>query len=164
MYSPFLWRIAKGQSWLIKGWSLWSRTSSINMLAKHEAHWAYPTEAVHVCLNGHNSIQHTTQGRVARCRWWRIHISCRVYICLSKRVTRRRRPRSITYRRLYSRELAFNWDALCLRKVAPIGAMICTSSNAGKFFNPKSKIILWIKTRKNKPWDLAILLWTSTSE
>jgi len=33
VYSPLLWRIAKGQSRLIKGWSLWSRTSSIH-------HWS----------------------------------------------------------------------------------------------------------------------------
>ena len=73
-------------------------------------------------------------------------------------------PSPIEDSTLESLELAFNWDALYLRKVAPIGAMICTGSNAGKFFNPKSKRILWIKTRKNKPRDLAILLWTSTSE
>ena len=56
-------------------------------------------------------------------------------------------------------ELAFNWAALCLRKVAPIGPMICTGSNAGKSSKPKSNRILWIKTGKNKPWDLALLLW-----
>ena len=65
-----------------------------------------------------------------------------------------------TLRRL---ELAFNWVALCLRKVAPIGAMIWTSSDAGKSSKPKSKRILQIKTRKKRPWDFALLLWTSTS-
>ena len=61
-------------------------------------------------------------------------------------------------------ELAFNWAALCLRKVAPIGAMIWTGSNAGKSSKPKSKRILWIKTKKKRPWDFALLLWTSTRE
>ena len=32
-------------------------------------------------------------------------------------------------------KLAFNWAALCRRKVAPIGAMICMGSNAGKSLN-----------------------------
>ena len=41
-------------------------------------------------------------------------------------------------------ELAFNWAALCLRKVAPIGAMICMGSNAKKSSNLKSKRILLI--------------------
>ena len=39
-------------------------------------------------------------------------------------------------------ELAFNYAALCLRKVAPIGAMICTGSDLGKSSKPKSKRIL----------------------
>ena len=39
-------------------------------------------------------------------------------------------------------ELAFNYVSLCIRKVAPIGAMICIGSDAGKSFKPKSKRIL----------------------
>ena len=39
-------------------------------------------------------------------------------------------------------ELAFNWATLCLRNVAPIGAMIRTGSNAGKSSKPKSNKIL----------------------
>ena len=61
-------------------------------------------------------------------------------------------------------ELAFNWAALCLRNVAPMGAMICTGLDAGKSSKPKSKKILRMKSEKNKPWDFALLLWTSTSE
>ena len=61
-------------------------------------------------------------------------------------------------------ELAFNWAAFCLRSVAPIRAMIWIGSNAGKFSKPKSNKILWMKTEKNKPCDLALLLWTSTRE
>ena len=37
-------------------------------------------------------------------------------------------------------------------------------SDVGKSSKPKSKRILLIKTEKNKPWDLALLLRTSTSE
>ena len=61
-------------------------------------------------------------------------------------------------------ELAFNWAALCLSKMAPIGAMIRIGSNARKSTKPKSNRILWMKTGKNKPWDLALLLWTSIRE
>ena len=42
-------------------------------------------------------------------------------------------------------ELAFNWVALCLRKVAPMGDMIWTGLEAGKSSKPKSWRILWIK-------------------
>ena len=66
-----------------------------------------------------------------------------------------------TRRRL---DLAFNWATLCLRKVAPIGGMIWTGLDEGKSFKPKSNRILWMKTEKHKPWDLALLLWTSTIE
>ena len=48
--------------------------------------------------------------------------------------------------------------------MAPMGAMICIGSNAGKSFNPKSNKIIWMKTRKNKPCDFALLLWISTRE
>ena len=37
-------------------------------------------------------------------------------------------------------------------------------SDVGKSSKPKSKRILLIKTEKNKPWDLELLLWTSTTE
>ena len=45
-----------------------------------------------------------------------------------------------------------------------MGAMTCMSSDTGKSSKPKSKGILWIKTRKNKPLDFALLLLTSTRE
>ena len=61
-------------------------------------------------------------------------------------------------------ELAFNWVALCLRNVAPIGAIIYTGSDIRKSSKPKSKRILWIKTKKKGPWDFALLLWTSTRD
>ena len=47
-------------------------------------------------------------------------------------------------------ELAFIWAALCLRKVAPIGAIMCTGSNAGKSFKPKCNKIRWMKTGKKR--------------
>ena len=43
-------------------------------------------------------------------------------------------------------KLALIWAALCLRNVAPIGAIRCTGSNAGKSSKLKSNKILWIKT------------------
>ena len=61
-------------------------------------------------------------------------------------------------------ELARIWAALCLRKVAPIGAIICTGSEAGKDSNPKCSKILWIKTGKKRAWAKKLLRWTSTKE
>ena len=34
-------------------------------------------------------------------------------------------------------EIALIWATLCLRKVAPMGAIMCTGSDAGKSSNPK---------------------------
>ena len=115
MYCPFLWWIAKGQSWLIKGWSLWSRTSSIHQIYLQSMKLIEHIQqkpSMHR-LNGYNSTQNTTQGRVAQCRWWRIHSSYRVYIRLSRRVTRRRRPRCITCKRLYSTALRASFQLRC---------------------------------------------------
>ena len=47
-------------------------------------------------------------------------------------------------------ELAFNWAALCLRKVATIGAMIWIGSDAGKSSKPKSnRIYEWKPGKTN---------------
>ena len=57
MYSPFLWWIVKGQSWLIKGWGLWSRTSSIHQICSQSMklieHIQQKLSMRH--LNGYNS-------------------------------------------------------------------------------------------------------------
>ena len=37
-------------------------------------------------------------------------------------------------------------SSLCLRKVAPLGAIMCTGSEAGKSSNPKNNKIRWMKT------------------
>ena len=45
-------------------------------------------------------------------------------------------------------EPACIWAALCLRKVAPIGAIMCTGSKLGNSSKPKCNKIRWIKTGK----------------
>ena len=55
-------------------------------------------------------------------------------------------------------ELAFNEVALCLRKVTPMGAMICTGLDVGKSSKPKCNKILWIKIGKKRPCNLELLL------
>ena len=61
-------------------------------------------------------------------------------------------------------ELAFIWAALCLRKVTPIGAIMCTSSDAGKSSKPKCNKIQCMKTGKKRPYAVELLLWTSTKD
>ena len=48
--------------------------------------------------------------------------------------------------------------------MAPIGAIMCTSSNARKSSNPKCNKIQCIKIVKKRPCDLELLLWTSTKD
>ena len=61
-------------------------------------------------------------------------------------------------------ELALIWVALCLRKVAPMGDMIWTGSDAGNSTNPRCKRIWWIKIGKKRAWAVELLLWTSIKE
>ena len=103
-------------------------------------------------LNGPNSIQHSTQGRGTRCRWWRIHDNCGVYISLSKRITRRRSLSCITCRRLDSRvfRTCFQLSSSLAKKGGTYRSYDMYGSNAGKSSNPKSKRIQWIKNRKEQ--------------
>ena len=61
-------------------------------------------------------------------------------------------------------ELALIWATFCLRKVAPIRAIMCTGSKAGNSSKPKCNKIRWIKTDKNKPCAVKLLLWTLTKD
>ena len=61
-------------------------------------------------------------------------------------------------------ELAFIWAAFCLRKVAPIGAIMCTGSDARKSFKPKYNKIWCMKIEKKRLCDVELLLWTSTND
>ena len=61
-------------------------------------------------------------------------------------------------------ELDFVWAALYLRKVAPMGAIICTGSDAGKSSKPRCNKIWCIKIGKKRPCAVELLLWTSTKE
>ena len=57
-------------------------------------------------------------------------------------------------------KLAFIWVTLYLRNVAPMGAIMCTGSEAGNSSNPRCNKIRWIKTRKKRPYAVELLLWT----
>ena len=61
-------------------------------------------------------------------------------------------------------ELARIWAALCLKKLAPIGAIMWIGSDIGNSSKPKCNKIWWIKTRKKRAWAKELLLWTSTKE
>ena len=61
-------------------------------------------------------------------------------------------------------ELARIWVALCLRKVALIGAIMWIGSDTGNSSKSKCNKIWWIKTRKKIVWAEELLLWTSTKE
>ena len=56
----------------------------------------------------------------------------------------------------------FFWALRCFRNLASMGAWMWTNSWEGKFFNPKYFRTLWMRTRKNKPCLLYLLLRTST--
>ena len=61
-------------------------------------------------------------------------------------------------------ELAHIWATLCLRKVAPRGAVIWTSLDAKNSSNPRCNKIQWIKTGKKRAWVVELLLCTSIKE
>ena len=54
--------------------------------------------------------------------------------------------------------------ALCLRKVAPMGAIMWTGSNVGNSSNPRCNKIRCIKIGKKRPCAIELLLWTSTKD
>ena len=70
-------------------------------------------------------------------------------------------PKGLTQGHL---KLSLIWAALCLRKVAPMGEIMCTSSEVGKSSKPKNNKILWMKTRWKRAWAVEELLWTSFKE
>ena len=105
MYSPFLWQIAKGQSRPIikRRWSRWlSKTHQLCMqrlkLREH-IHQKLTMSR----LNGHDSVQHTTNARIIQSRRWRISGSSRINICICSQITWRSRRRCNTRRGLNSR-------------------------------------------------------------
>ena len=171
MYSPLLWRNAKGQleSIIKRRWR--RRTSKMRQI------YSQSTELIkHVhqnlnmsCLNGHDRLQCTTNVKVIQSRWWKNSTSTSTNR-ISRRLTRSstcRRRRGCGTRRLNSRAfraLSLIWAALCLRKVAPMGAIMCTGSKARKSSKPKNNKILWMKIVWKRVWAVEELLWTSFKE
>ena len=118
-------------------------------------------------LKSQDMIQRTSNVLIIRSSQWR-NIS-------SSSSSTRRLSRSITYRRgrrgtalegstLGCVEPALIWAALCLRKVAPIGATTCTGSPTGKSSKPRNNKILWMKIGWKRAWAMVELLWTSFKE
>ena len=54
--------------------------------------------------------------------------------------------------------LALIWAAFCRRKVALMGAMMCTRLDAGNSSKPRCNKIRWIKRGKNRPWAVELIL------
>ena len=88
MYSPFLWRIAKGQSLIIK--RRWLRWSSKTLQIRSQR----PKLIKHVhqkltmsCLNNHDSLQHTTNVRVIWSKRWRKSSSNQINVSICSRIT-----------------------------------------------------------------------------
>ena len=159
MYSPFLWRIVKGQSLIIKKrWWRWpSNTRQICSqglkLGKH-VHQKLTMSR----LNGHDSLQHTMNVWIIRSRRWRSSNSSRIHICISSQITyKRRRTRRCTKERLN------------LRSPLPKEGGTYRSYNMNRLrrqnsSKPKCNKIRWIKMGKKRPWAVELLLWTSIKE
>ena len=115
MYSPFLWRISKGQSELIIKRRWRRRPSSTRQIStqnlKLREHIQQNLSIC--CLNGYDSIQHTLNGWITRRRRWRINNGSRINKLLSSGVTWRRRLRCNTCGRLYSRVFRANFHLSC---------------------------------------------------
>ena len=168
MYSRFLWQIAKGKSRLIIKRRRW-RTSRTRQIS---------TQSLKLCehihqnlslsrLNDHNSLQHTSQRSIARGRSrWRINSGCGIDILLSCRVTRSRRLRCSTCRRLDLRAFRANshLSSSLPKECDTYGSKIWTGSDAGKSSKPKCNKILWMKIGWKRAWATAELLWTSFKE
>ena len=104
-YSPFLWRIAKGQSRLIikslrRGRMLNTHQIRIKSL-KLNKHIHQNLSMRH--LNGHESLQHTPNGSISGWRRQMINNDGGIDKLLNRWITRWRRPRCITCGRLNSR-------------------------------------------------------------
>ena len=118
-------------------------------------------------LNGHNSVQHIPNARITRSRRWRINNGHWINIllsCGSPEVVGgggATPEEDSTWGRL---ELALIWVALCLRKVAPMEAIMCTGSEARNSSKPRCNKIWCIKTGKKRPCAIELLLWISTKD
>ena len=153
MYSPFLWRNVKGQlETIIK--RRWQRRTSMMRQICFQS-----TELIkHVYqkltmsrLNGHDSLQHTTNVKVIWSRRWRNrNTTNRISKCLTKNSTCKRERKGCGTRRLTLGRLKLSliWAALCLRKVAPVGATMCVTTQ-GKVL---ATFALYLK-RTSHNWD-----------
>ena len=129
MYSLFLWWNAKGQLETIIKRRWWRRTSKRHQICSQSMELI---KHVHQNLtmsrmNGHDSLQRTTNVKVIQSRWWRNSNSSTNRI--SRRFTgsstcRRGRGTVPEGSTLGCLELPLIWATLCLRNVAPMGATV----------------------------------------
>ena len=171
MYSPFLWRNAKGQSQIIK--RRWRRRSSqmlqiCSQSTKLIKHVHQKLSMSH--LNGHDNIQHTSMSEsyevggggtstASALAAWSTSSSV-----VASPVEEGGGGATLEGSSLGHLELALKWAALYLRKMAPMRAIMCTGSDTGNSTKPRCKRIQWIKTGKNKAWAVELLLCTSIKE
>ena len=150
MYSPFLWRNAKGQSQsIIKRRWRWRTpkpcqicSQTTNLIKNVHQNLSLSR------LNGQDMIQRMTNVWIIRSSRWR-NVS-------STSSSTRNLSSSSTYRRgrrgtspqdapLGPKGSILKWAALCLRKVAPKGPITWTGSPVGKLARPRNNKILCMK-------------------
>ena len=111
-----------------------------------------------------------TNARNIRSRRWRSSNSSRINISICSQITwirRRRRRRRCTRRGgIYSR--AFRASSHLSSPLPKKGGTYRSYDMNGlrrrKLIYPRWNKILWIKIRKNRPWVVELLLWTSIKE
>ena len=166
MYSPFLWRNAKGQlkSIIRRRWR-W-RTPKLCQICSQSSNLI---QNVHQnlflsCLNSQDMIQRTSNVWIIRSSRWRNISSSSSTKSLSSTCRRGRRGTLLEDAPQETEGSALRWAALCRRKVAPRGLTTCTGSLAGKLARPRNKRILWMKIGWIRACPMAELLWTSFKE
>ena len=136
MYSPFLWRIAKGQSRLIikrRWWRCPSNACQIYMQGL-KLHKHIHQKLTMSRLNGHDSVQHTLNARITWNRRWRINNGRWSTYSSAMGSPEEEGGGGATSEEdsIWGRlELALIWVALYWRKMTPMGAIMCTSSDVG---------------------------------
>ena len=146
MYSPFLWRNAKGQSKsIIKRRWRW-RTSKLCQICSQTTNLI---KNVHQNLslsrlNGQDMILRTLNVWIIRSSWWR-NVSSTRSLSSSNTCRRGRKGTSLEDAPLGLEGSTLKWVAHYLRKVSPQGPTTWTGSLAGKSARPRNNKILCVK-------------------
>ena len=168
MYSPFLWRNAKGQSKSIikRRWG-WRTPKSCQICLQTTNLIKNVHQNLSLsCLNGQDMIQHTSNVWIIRSSRWRnvaaVAAAPEVSAAAPVKEGGGGTPLEDAPRVLEGSTL--KRAALCLRKVAPKGPTTWTGSPAGKSAKPRNNRILCMKIGWISACSMAELLWTSFKE